>query len=392
MPRRFPYRRQGQFFEGIPTVQEWQQLTQLKTLMYVHRRDNAFLLAIDTALEEYEHAASAPFDRSTESAEAIKTKERITALLLLAIAKKASAWSESKSGSRSKRRKFVENLLMETQKALASLDITLPQGSSEQLTGGRKSEYFGSIAAKLRWQSLREGVKHLGFGGRLKTLDSPYWAETNIGGANPQHIQGGTLNREWQENAEGRRDKFLFNYTRRRAARGETGAQVKYVGEADRWKYQILFDMQGKLYRRTSRQSTATSEENLIDSGSTAWIFVVDKAGNCYTSFGESPEDGKLFHHSSILSGSSLMFAGAIRVELGVLKEIDNGSGHYKPKKEHLLEVLKLLKTQKHVSLRGVVVMFLAGMKQMGGMEVPDIHLFSDADQYLRMRGNLPQG
>lgn len=394
MPRRFPFRQHRKFFEGIPNKAQWQRLTKIRTMGITHSRNNPILLAIDTALEEFDNAESAPFNPTTESAAAKKTKERITALLLLAIAKKSALWLESKARFRkSRRREYLENLLMETQKALASLNLTLPQAASEKLSA-RKSEYFGSVAAKLRWQSLREGIKHLGFGRKIKTLDSPYWAETNIGGANPFHFQGATINEEWQRQltTNGPRDRFLFNYTRRRVQQGNVSAQVKYISEEERWKYEILFDHQGKLYRRRSRQSTATSEDMLIDSGNSVWIFVADKAGKYYTSFGERPEDGKLFHHSSILSGSSLLCAGAIRVELGELKEIDNASGHYKPKKEHLLRVLKLLKTRKRVNLKGVTLLYFAGMKNQGGNMVPDLKLYSDADAFLRLKGNLPPG
>ncbi len=72
------------------------------------------------------------------------------------------------------------------------------------------------------------------------------------------------------------------------------------------------------------------------------------------------------------MSGVGVLFAGVIGVEMGVLKGIDNASGHYKPGKEHLLNALKVLKKKK-VPLIGVRIVYLAGMKQMGGMESPGI-------------------
>jgi hypothetical protein len=232
-------------------------------------------------------------------------------------------------------------------------------------------------------------MKHLGAGKGLKMLDPHYWAETNIGGANPQHTQGATLNEGWQAQKGKVKDKFLFNYARRRAQEVGSDASVKYVNEAERWRYQILFDGQGKMYRRKSPKSTVTSMDALIDTGGGGWIFVIDKQGNCYTSFGEHPGDGKLFHHSTILSGVAVLFAGAIGVEKGMLKEIDNASGHYKPTKEHLLNALRELQ-KKRVNLKGVRVVYLAGMRKISGMDVPMFEIYKDAQRFLQFGGKIP--
>lgn len=389
MPRRFLFRQGKDYFEGIPTVAEWQRLTTIKTLGFTHSRKNPHILDIDQALENFDQSESAPFDRGRETAEAIKTRDRITALLLLAIAKKCAFWLESKAGSdKSRRRKLVANLLMETQKALASLNLKLDEGPASR-RAGKQSEFFASMAARLRWTMAREAIKHLGAGKGLKMLDPDYWAETNIGGANPQHIQGKTMNEGWQAQKGKAKDKFMFNYARRRAQEVGTDASVKYVNEAERWRYQILFDFQGKMYRRKSPNSTTTSMDALIDTGGGAWIFVIDKQGNCYTSFGENPGDGKKFHHSTILSGVAVLCAGAIVVEKGMLKEIDNASGHYKPAKEHLLNALRELQ-KKRVNLNGVRVLYLAGMRQLDGTDVPMFEIYNDARKFLQTGGNIP--
>ncbi|MEN6321586.1 MAG: hypothetical protein ABFD82_22920 [Syntrophaceae bacterium] len=386
MPRRFPYKRGKEYFEGIPNVAEWKKLTQITTLFFTHSRSNPLLLDIDAAIANFDQSESAPFNRASETAVAIKTKERITALLLLEMAKKSCLWLESKAGEeKSVRRKYVANLLMEAQKAIATIDLKLDEGRAS-LRAGKQSALYAGMAARLRWKMSLESIKQIGVGKGLKTLDSPYWAETNVSGVNPHHLQGAELQHEWSQQHTPVKDKFLFNFTRRRVQEKGTEGAVKYVGPEARWRYQILFDGQGKMYRRSNKTSTDTSQDALIDTTGVAWIFIIDKDGNCYASFGETPEDGKKFHHSTIMSGSSVILAGAIRVDKGVLKEIDNASGHYKPKKDNLLNGLAVLQKYK-VPLAGVQLTYFAGMKQVEGEELPMFEIYLDADKFLKAKG-----
>jgi hypothetical protein len=278
----------------------------------------------------------------------------------------------------------VANLLLEAQKAIASLNLNLDEG---KVSGREKqSARYAALAARLRWKMSFESVKQLGVGKGLKTLDSPYWAETNVSGVNPHHIQGADLQHEWSQQRGPVKDKFLFNFTRRRVQEQGSGGTVKYVTPENRWRYQILFDGQGKMYKRASSASTAVSDDALIDSRGQGWIFIVDKDDNCYTSFGETPENGQKFHHSSIMSGGSVVLAGAVRIDRGVLKEVDNASGHYKPKKEHLLNGLAVLQ-KNHVPLAGVQLTYFAGMKVVDGGELPMFEIYLDADKFFKAKG-----
>ncbi|MCG6534251.1 MAG: hypothetical protein L7F78_06065, partial [Syntrophales bacterium LBB04] len=55
-------------------------------------------------------------------------------------------------------------------------------------------------------------------------------------------------------------------------------------------------------------------------------IFVMDKAGNIYSH--TDPVQGKI-HHSSLLAGGEVAGAGQMRIEDGLLKNMDPTSGHY---------------------------------------------------------------
>ncbi|OPY06031.1 MAG: hypothetical protein A4E66_02306 [Syntrophus sp. PtaB.Bin001] len=239
------------------------------------------------------------------------------------------------------------------------------------------------MAAKLRWAMARDAMKHLGVGKGKKALDSHYWLETNIGGSNPQHLQGGNLSNAFGQSKE----RFAFNFVRKNP---NSASKVKYVTAEDRWRYQIIVSG-GKMYRRASADSTSTSDETLLDTGGQGYIFIIDDKGNLYCSMGDQPK-GQLFHHSSIMNGVAVAFAGAIDVVAGKLTGIDNASGHYRPGKEHLLNALKIIQGQ-GISLKGVRITYLAGMRRIDeNTELPNFELYSDAERFLEAKGAIAQG
>ena len=59
-------------------------------------------------------------------------------------------------------------------------------------------------------------------------------------------------------------------------------------------------------------------------------IYVMSPDGTLYV----GDKKREKFHHSSFLSGSTVIAAGSICVEEGVLKELTPHSGHYRPSDE----------------------------------------------------------
>jgi hypothetical protein len=348
----FPFERRGAKFTGIPSVEAWQSLTTVTTLFYTHSRKNPRMLAIDAALAAFHKSDSVPFDPASEGDAAIATRKTILALLLMDVARACALWLTSKeTTSSSNRRPAVTNLQVEAMVAVSALGVSFDDVDPKVLAAS-----LASKAARMRWASARAGLATVRGGGKGKMLHDEYWGEVNIGGANPGHLQGGILSQDFQESSE----RFVFDLVRRSG--GTT--KVKYVAEADRWRYQIVFH-EGRLYRRAGADSEARGDA--IDTHGTGWIFVMDKVGRCYTSFGESP-DGMSFHHSTILSGEAVAFAGGIEVREGRLINIDNGSGHYRPELAHLIRALFLLRTRHGVDLREVQLVYFAGF--VDGMPV----------------------
>ena len=55
-------------------------------------------------------------------------------------------------------------------------------------------------------------------------------------------------------------------------------------------------------------------------------------------------KEGTDWNHSSLLSGHAVVCAGMIRANSGVLKEIDNSSGHYRPDTQNLADCVRALR------------------------------------------------
>ncbi len=73
-------------------------------------------------------------------------------------------------------------------------------------------------------------------------------------------------------------------------------------------------------------------------------LFVMDVRGALYAL---PPDSGwGIVHHSSFLAGAPVAAAGGIRVRNGIIEKLDNGSGHYAPRKSHLLQVRARLAEQ----------------------------------------------
>lgn len=72
------------------------------------------------------------------------------------------------------------------------------------------------------------------------------------------------------------------------------------------------------------------------------------------------------FHHSSFMAGGHVRCAGMIKIDNGLVKEISNNSGHYKPPVENLKSLVKHLH-EKGCLAAGAVVQICGGPKDSQG-------------------------
>ena len=91
-------------------------------------------------------------------------------------------------------------------------------------------------------------------------------------------------------------------------------------------------------------------------------LVVLDQSDNLFVF---KPYDNvlqKVVHHSSVVDGQAVKFAGTIKIEDGIITEITNNSGHYKPKTKHLLNFLLFLKERYNCDLAGINL-YISGSK-----------------------------
>jgi hypothetical protein len=85
--------------------------------------------------------------------------------------------------------------------------------------------------------------------------------------------------------------------------------------------------------------------------------FVVGFKRDFYMAQHQNSDGGRRsFNHSAYFAGKPVLFAGGIIVQKGRLKRIDDCSGHYRPRPEHMVSVLEAL-LMHGVSLLGVSVL-----------------------------------
>jgi hypothetical protein len=107
---------------------------------------------------------------------------------------------------------------------------------------------------------------------------------------------------------------------------------VTYLDPQDRPPYMLSFN-NGIVYRGQENQPFDSNNGD----GETWAIFVLDHSHNFYLGW----HDTGLFHHSSFLQGESVRGAGKMKIDHGVIKFINQHSGHYGPGEKSTLAVLR---------------------------------------------------
>jgi hypothetical protein len=102
--------------------------------------------------------------------------------------------------------------------------------------------------------------------------------------------------------------------------------------------------------------------------GSYPAIWVMDPTGRLYVS--STPQPG-IFNHSSFLGGGSVICAGEIIIIEGKITFINNGSGHYKPPDEALINAIDKLREQ-GVQLDPALVLQYMGAKHQQSLKDHD--------------------
>ena len=276
------------------------------------------------------------------------------------MARRASVDQQSYASSNSDRNLGRRPLFAFGQPAIA-LDLT--------------SAGLRSVLAKLRISRMKAQLAALGVGGPGKALDSGYWFETNFHGVNPDHHMGQGERLAFQ----GGTSNFALQHVRGPDG-GHAGAEIAYLNGHERDPYQLHF-INGAVHRRLHAHQQPSLVENINGK-----ILIMDLAGTFYSTFGDPPPPGKNWHHSSMLAGQPVGFAGGIVVQDGEIVELDNMSGHYKPSTKYMVAALTRLHAL-NVNLDEVKITI--AFPQQADPDMMRIQQFNSGSKYLRLKGFL---
>ena len=122
------------------------------------------------------------------------------------------------------------------------------------------------------------------------------------------------------------------------------GKQVDFLKRAERMRFLaipddgLLIDMQGKPINAPNPP---------VPYGQ--FMYAIDSYGNLFTKdpgVVNKADNVEYFNHSSFNAGKDVISAGMLVIRDGLLLQIDNNSGHYKPTRSNLHEAVRLLEEE----------------------------------------------
>ncbi|MBS0652986.1 MAG: hypothetical protein JSR39_05595 [Verrucomicrobia bacterium] len=214
-------------------------------------------------------------------------------------------------------------------------------------------------------------IRDAGFNGCVQ--ESSYWSET----FNPSHIskpiltnlqKGFQLTRQqtpdldfetWMQT-----DHALDRLEWSEGSRNIADFQVAYLTPEQRAHHRVEFRKEGDdtvLYYQGAPLNTEHFE---TEAGIGRAIFVIGPDHQLYVG-NHIPFK---FHHTSFFGGSAVIGAGEIMTDpSGKLVAVTDKSGHYKPKKKHMVDALKVLSGEKGIDLTNITLIVVPKTGDMTG-------------------------
>ena len=128
----------------------------------------------------------------------------------------------------------------------------------------------------------------------------------------------------------------LLDFVQDKKNKGMLQRDLQYLQKKDRVSFELRFSMEDSRCHRGGSGNPHSSPNGEKE------MYAIDGMELIYTA--NQPAKAGAFHHSSFLSGRPVLCAGEIELQQGMIRYIDNGSGHYKPTTQHLLDCIQVLK------------------------------------------------
>lgn len=141
------------------------------------------------------------------------------------------------------------------------------------------------------------------------------------------------------------RDRFVGEHVTPGLVNGRDKRLVEYVKPEDLPNYEVKVFPDG-LLRRADGELLGTCKEAVARDECDKFIFIMDPQGRIFVR--EDAEPGAMrFKHSSFLSGAPVAASGKMEVKNGKIYYIDSNSGHYRPNREHFMQVIRELEARR---------------------------------------------
>jgi hypothetical protein len=123
----------------------------------------------------------------------------------------------------------------------------------------------------------------------------------------------------------------------------ENGLLVDETGSPMTGTFGYVLDPNGQLFTFSTDEMWVKQEGEWIDLATLGDIQLAIAALKAVVDLGE---EVKAVHHSTAVAGGPVAGAGQIKVQNGLITELDDSSGHYQPQADQLLQTLEWLRQQ----------------------------------------------
>lgn len=310
---------------ALMTMQQWKD----KTSRILTDRKNPLITDLDVLIGAYHRPGATDVQKHK---------------LLILIRHYCREWLRQKSGKKgSFRRKYLEELLDQT-----TLELQSP--AMVAAVNARKAGGNAPRAGKQMHENMIEVLQPRGTAaakhGLTAGLAMPRASAPNVENALETY---NTMTQAGQANPIDAHDMVaVLDFIQDQQAKGQLQRHLEYMQKADRLAA-ILDNAGDGLFRRGSDPAPYNTTGGRRD------MYAVDQMEFIYVS--AAPAIGGTFHHTSFLSGKPVLCAGEMEIQNGVLVHVDNGSGHYQPTTQHLVDCVRMLERKYNVDLSRVSVM-----------------------------------
>lgn len=156
--------------------------------------------------------------------------------------------------------------------------------------------------------------------------------------------------------------------------------RTKHLNHDQRRNFEVIADPSGRVIYRLSSEKIDTGTDFTFLA---VWTIENDGPGQIYGVLDDEDRQSEEYKHSSFNSNKPVLGAWSMKIDTGLITEINDGSGHYKPTPLNIYFVAKQLQLR-GFDLSQTKIVFEYGLEDIGGLKI-------SAHRYIEIMERLPQ-